>query len=133
MINLESRRGRPRGSVPLDLLNVKLASELVHVSPRAAQPRPQRCVPLPVGRRLAAVRLLDGGVRRRRPGVALFGPRLNFLKTVFVQKRVVGVALGDAPEGGGGLARLADVFTCDSWTAEAVEIPKFLSEERQEA
>lgn len=120
------QRGRQSSSVPLDLLNVELASELIHVLPHATQPRPQRLTVLPIGRPWHPVHLLDGGVRRHVPGdLALFGPTV--LRAAFVRRRVV----SGAPESGEGLARLADVFACDSRAAEAVEIPKFLWKYRE--
>lgn len=118
------------------MLYVQLSSELIRVLPHAAQSGPQGLAVLPVYHsrrhvRGVPVRLLRAGVRRRVAGdLALFGPRLSFLRAVFVRRRVVGVAVSAAPESGEGLARLAAVFACDSRAAKAVEIPKFLRRDR---
>lgn len=134
-ISFPTPRGRQSSSVPLNLLNVELASKLIHVLPHATQPRPQRLIVLSIGcpwRHFtvvwgAPVRLLDGGVWRHVPGdLALFGPRLNVLQAVFVCRWVVTVTLSRAPESKEALVWLTAVFACYSKAAKAVEIPKFL-------
>lgn len=132
-IGLPNPRGRQSSSVSLNLFNVELSSELIHVFPHATQPRPQRLIVLPIGlccRHItvvggAPVHLLDGGVWRHVPGdLALFGPRLHILHSVLVCRRAVRAAPIRAPEEA--LVRLAAVLACYSEAAEAVEIPKFL-------
>lgn len=106
-------RGKQSGSVPLDLFDVQLASQLIHVLPYAAEPRPQR---LPIGQVQAGVplRLL---VRRSGRRHALFGPRKNVLCGMWSD----GAAA--PPAGEEALVRLAAIFTGCTQAAQAVEIP----------
>lgn len=132
-VGLPNPRGRQSSSVSLNLFNVELSSELIHVFPHATQPRPQRLTVLPIGLCChhitvvggAPVHLLDGGVRRHVPGdLALFGPRLHVLHSVLVCRRAVRAAPIRAPEEA--LVWLAAVLACYSEAAEAMEIPQFL-------
>lgn len=131
-----TQTGRQSESVPLNLLNIELTSELIHVLPHATQPRPQGLIVLSIHgpRRHVAivcwvpVCLLDGGVCWHVPDdLNLFRLWLNVLRVVFVYRWAVSVALSCASERNEGLVCLAAVFACYSKAAEAVEISKFLS------
>lgn len=130
-----TQTGRQSESVPLNLLNIELTSELIHVLPHATQPRPQGLIVLSIHcpRRHVTivcwvpVCLLDGGVCWHVPDdLILLRLSLNVLRAVFIYRWVVNVALSRASERNEGLVCLAAVFACYSKAAEAVEISKFL-------
>lgn len=76
-------------SVPLNLLNVQLSSQLIHVLPHAAQSGPRRPAVLPVPRLClyigVPVRLLNGWVPPHiASALVLFGLRVNLVQVMLV-------------------------------------------------
>lgn len=127
--------GTVANSVPLNLLNVKLASQLIHILPGATQVRPEGLAILPIGRpgchvtvaRGDPAQLLDGGVPADVSGgdSALFGAGWDAQPLVALGGEVH-LTLGGAPENGRGLAGLTAVVPRDPRAAKAVEIFLFL-------